>query len=133
MTLRLRRFLPAMAALVLVFGGAVHGPDARAHSYKMGDLAVGHIWAPVPKAGDTDLSVYGPILNRGQSVARLVGVSTTVAAKADIRIDKDGKTRTLEALDLPSDVESAKGVQLAELGYQSWQERRWIDIPDLEL
>ena len=27
----------------------------------------------------------------------------------------------------------AKGVQLAELGYQSWQERKWIDIPDLEV
>ena len=29
--------------------------------------------------------------------------------------------------------EGAKGVQLAELGIQSWQERRWIDIPDLEV
>jgi predicted dehydrogenase len=27
----------------------------------------------------------------------------------------------------------AKGVQLAQLGHQSWAERRWIDIPDLEL
>ncbi len=27
----------------------------------------------------------------------------------------------------------AKGVQLAELGYQSWQERRWMDVPDLEI
>ena len=27
----------------------------------------------------------------------------------------------------------AKGVQLAELGYQSWKERRWIDVPDLEI
>ncbi len=27
----------------------------------------------------------------------------------------------------------AKGVQLAELGYQSWLERRWMDVPDLEL
>ncbi len=26
----------------------------------------------------------------------------------------------------------AKGVQLAELGYQSWAERRWIDVPRLE-
>ena len=26
----------------------------------------------------------------------------------------------------------AKGVQLAELGYQSWEERRWIDVPRLE-
>jgi predicted dehydrogenase len=25
----------------------------------------------------------------------------------------------------------AKGVQLAELGLRSWQERRWVDVPDL--
>lgn len=29
--------------------------------------------------------------------------------------------------------EGAKGVQLAEAGYQSWKERRWIDLPDLEI
>lgn len=28
-------------------------------------------------------------------------------------------------------LEGAKGVQLAERGLQSWQERRWLDIPDL--
>jgi hypothetical protein len=27
----------------------------------------------------------------------------------------------------------AKGVQLAELGYKSWAERRWLDVPDLEV
>jgi predicted dehydrogenase len=27
--------------------------------------------------------------------------------------------------------EGAKGVQLAELGIQSWEERRWLDIPEL--
>lgn len=30
-------------------------------------------------------------------------------------------------------LEGAKGVQLAELGIQSWQERRWIDVPTLSL
>jgi predicted dehydrogenase len=30
-------------------------------------------------------------------------------------------------------VEGAKGVQLAELGLQSWAERRWIDVPDLKV
>jgi predicted dehydrogenase len=25
----------------------------------------------------------------------------------------------------------AKGVQLAELGLRSWQERRWVEVPDL--
>jgi predicted dehydrogenase len=28
--------------------------------------------------------------------------------------------------------EAAKGVQLAELGLQSWSERRWLDVPELE-
>jgi predicted dehydrogenase len=29
--------------------------------------------------------------------------------------------------------EGAKGVQLAELGLQSWSERRWLDVPELPL
>ena len=27
----------------------------------------------------------------------------------------------------------AKGVQLAELGLQSWSERRWFDVPEIEI
>ncbi len=30
-------------------------------------------------------------------------------------------------------LEGARGVQLAELGYKSWAERRWIDVPALTL
>ena len=30
-------------------------------------------------------------------------------------------------------LEGAKGVQLVELGLQSWRERRWIDVPALEV
>src|SRR6266702_5140243 len=30
-------------------------------------------------------------------------------------------------------VEAAKGVQLAELGLKSWAERRWLDVPKLEI
>jgi predicted dehydrogenase len=30
-------------------------------------------------------------------------------------------------------LEGAKGVQLAELGLKSWTERRWIDVPELEV
>ena len=29
--------------------------------------------------------------------------------------------------------EGAKGVQLAEAGYQSWRERRWVDLNELEI
>lgn len=30
-------------------------------------------------------------------------------------------------------LEGAKGVQLAELGLQSWRERRWLDVPELKV
>ena len=30
-------------------------------------------------------------------------------------------------------LEGAKGVQLAELGLRSWKERRWLEVPELEL
>jgi hypothetical protein len=28
-------------------------------------------------------------------------------------------------------LQGAKGVQLAELGLQSWAERKWVDVPKL--
>ena len=28
-------------------------------------------------------------------------------------------------------LEGAKGVQLAEAGLQSWNERRWVDLPEI--
>ncbi|WP_188196203.1 Gfo/Idh/MocA family protein [Nonomuraea sp. SYSU D8015] len=40
----------------------------------------------------------------------------------------------VEDAEFPWDLlEGAKGVQLAELAMRSWHERRWIDIPDLEI
>jgi predicted dehydrogenase len=30
-------------------------------------------------------------------------------------------------------LEGAKGVQLAQAGYQSWKERRWVDLEDLNV
>jgi predicted dehydrogenase len=30
-------------------------------------------------------------------------------------------------------LEGAKGVQLAELAQQSWAQRRWVDVPQLEV
>jgi predicted dehydrogenase len=44
-----------------------------------------------------------------------------------IRHVVDGKPWRFDLL------EGAKGVQLAELGIKSWDERRWVDVPDLSL
>jgi predicted dehydrogenase len=38
----------------------------------------------------------------------------------------------VEGASFPHDfIEGARGVQLAELGIQSWRERRWVDVPEL--
>jgi predicted dehydrogenase len=38
-----------------------------------------------------------------------------------------------EVTDFPWNLEAgARGVQLAEAGLQSWRERRWVDLPDLQ-
>ena len=35
--------------------------SARAHSYSLGEIAIGHIWAPPPEPGANGLAVYGAI------------------------------------------------------------------------
>lgn len=74
------RFTRALRFAVL--GGAVIAAvPALAHSYDLGSIHVGHIWAkPAQKGGST--SLYAPFLNGGEAQADLVGVSSPVAEHA---------------------------------------------------
>ncbi|MFD1381356.1 copper chaperone PCu(A)C [Fodinicurvata halophila] len=65
--------LSAMALAGLIAGVA---PSVLAHSYKLGDLSIGHIWAPPPVEGADGLPVYGPFLNNGNESITLVGASS---------------------------------------------------------
>lgn len=58
---------------------------ATAHSYRLGDIAIGHFWTAPTAAGVSTTSVYGPMLNRGKNAVRLLKVSTPVAAAAHLR------------------------------------------------
>jgi hypothetical protein len=98
-------------ALVLVPGGA------RAHSYTLGTLAIGHVWAPPAEAGG-GAPVYGPLLNRANEAARLVGASTPIADRVRFRIlDKDGTAHWPDAVELPA----GKPVALA-----AWRVHLWL-------
>lgn len=66
---------------LLLMTFAVLPPNVWAHSYKMDEIAVGHIWAPPPEAGATEVSVFGAIVNRGEKALRLVAVSSSIADK----------------------------------------------------
>lgn len=73
---------------------------ANAHSYKLGEIAVGHIWAPPTAEGSAGTAVYGAILNQGERPVRLVGASTQAADKVRFRVEQDGRVRWPESIEL---------------------------------
>lgn len=69
-------------------------PVAPAHSYKLEDIAIGHIWAPPPEEeSPSGIAVYGPVLNQGSAPARLVGATSPVAGKVRFRTESEGEVR----------------------------------------
>lgn len=87
------RLLAVLAALAILATSA----GAAAHSYKLGDIAIGHVWAP-PTDGAGEAAVYGPILNRGDATVRLVGATTPIAETVRFRVARDGDTQWLDAI-----------------------------------
>src|SRR3546814_14598495 len=74
--------------------------SAGAHSYKLGDLMIGHAWAPPSDGGEA--AVCMPILNNGETPDRLVGAASPVAAQVRFRAAKDGETRDRKSTRLNS-------------------------------
>jgi len=91
--------------------------DAWAHSYKLGDIAVGHIWAPPPEDDAEGLAVFGPILNQGGATVRLVGASTPIAGQVRFRRLSDGAATWVDAIEL----RPGKPLALA-----AWREHIWL-------
>jgi copper(I)-binding protein len=111
----LRAFLAAVTLLTAVLVVA----PVEAHSYKLGDIAVGHIWAKPPEKGTDGVAVFAPILNSGAAAVRLVGASSPIADKARLRkVDKkDGTVTWPEAIK----VQPGKPFTLA-----AWHEHIWL-------
>jgi periplasmic copper chaperone A len=107
MTKRLSRPMSAVAAcgaLLLAAGLAawVMTPDrALAHSYTLGDIFIGHIWAKPPEKGVDGVPVYAPFLNNGPAPVQLVGASSPIADKVRFRVvAKDGTVQWAGPIEL---------------------------------
>ena len=112
------RLVALGVALAAVTAAASWVPTAAdAHSYKLGDIAIGHIWAPPPEQGAEGLPIYGPILNRGDATVRLVGATTPIANQTRFRIAKDNQVRWPHAVTL----KPGKPLALA-----AWREHIWL-------
>jgi periplasmic copper chaperone A len=55
---------------------------AWAHSYRQGDIQIGHAWARATPSQATAAAVYMPFLNVGKQPDRLLAVSTPIATSA---------------------------------------------------
>lgn len=77
---------------------------ALAHSYKQGDIRIGHIWARATPSGATTAAIYLPLLNTGTVPDKLIGVSSPDASAIQIHDETKengiSKMITLDSVDL---------------------------------
>jgi hypothetical protein len=106
--------------------------SAFAHSYKFGDIEVGHLWGPPTSAATaTETNVFGPILNEGTNPDRLINVTSPLAKSVEFRT---GKTEAAAgpAIDLPpgKPVSLAPwGVHLRFIGLsRPLKEKEWVQV-----
>lgn len=68
---------------------------ALAHSYRTGDLLIGHLSAQPAQDGETG-KLFVPILNKGPARETLVGIETPVAESVELWLAEDGAKRVDE-------------------------------------
>jgi copper(I)-binding protein len=100
---------------MLALAGLGHVPAGHAHSYKLGSLAVGHIWAP--PTSDDSAAVYGPIMNQGEQTDRLIAASTDIADATRFRKVENGRASFPDAITIAP----GKVAILAP-----WREHLWL-------
>ncbi len=95
----------AGAALILATGGA------EAHSYKLGSIAIGHLWTK-PSSRSGELDIFGPLFNTGSVPDRLISVASPIANEVEFVTEVDDGERRLGRIELPP----GKPVSLASWG-----------------
>jgi periplasmic copper chaperone A len=110
------RALLGLACVAIALAAARPLP-AAAHSYKFGDIAVGHVWVPPVGQDAEGVPVYGPLLNRGKTPDSLVAASSPIAARVRFRVAKDGKTSWPDSIPLPPG---------RPLGLAPWRVHLWL-------
>jgi len=89
-------FRQFLCVLMLLFASN----SAHAHSYKQGDISIGHIWARATPTGATTAAIYVPLLNNGKETDSLIGASSELASKIEIHQDtNDNGIMKMQKLD----------------------------------
>lgn len=80
---------------------------AIAHSFKAGEIDIGHPFIPTPAKGAKSAGGYLSLDNKGETADRLIAIETDAAARAElhtVETDAAGVTKMvhIEALDIPA-------------------------------
>ncbi|WP_206455711.1 copper chaperone PCu(A)C [Aurantimonas marina] len=90
-----RRLFAVFSVLSLLFAPIA----AVGHSYKLGDITVGHVWASPSESGE-GIAVYGPIMNQAAAAVQLTGASTPVADEVRIRMTNEEGEHWIDMVNL---------------------------------
>lgn len=113
-----RTFLRALGAGTALAALTLRTAPGRAHSYTLGDIAIGHVWTPPGEPGQNGAPIYGPLFNQGKEAVHLVGASSPAAEQVRFRVEKDGAVTWQDEIVL----EPGKPVSLAP-----WRVHLWLD------
>lgn len=107
----------AMSAAVLAILLAAQPDPAPAHSYKLADVAIGHLWTP-PNAPAGGRPVYGALVNRGSTADRLIAARAPPPMTVGFRDGRSGPSAAVAAIEL---------LPLRPVALAAWGVHLWID------
>ncbi len=91
---------------------------AAAHSYKLGDLEIGHPWARATPPTAPSGGAFLTITNNGKTADRLMGASTPIAEKAQIHETKmEGNVMRMREQEHGLEIPAGGKATLAPGGY----------------
>jgi copper(I)-binding protein len=73
-----------MKRRAFILGLAAFPAAAHAHSYKAGDIAIGHAWA-LPVSIATDGQAFFPLVNNGKTPDELVAARSSICSAIELR------------------------------------------------
>jgi copper(I)-binding protein len=78
---------------------AAFAPAALAHSFKIGQIAIGHVWG-LPSES-TETQVFVPMSNRGQEADELIAARSPICSMIELRQNNRYDDPALKSIELP--------------------------------
>ena len=90
--------MPGRRAFLLSTLALPFAASAAAHSYKAGDIAIGHVWGLPSNTSETQ--VFAPFSNRGQDADALVAARSPICSIIELRQNNRYDDPELKSIEL---------------------------------